>query len=77
MLPKHSGLKTRSAGGFGTPDDLKLKSCMTDQGHATDWEEAVDRIAVIDKKINEAAGTLESTNNRLRNSIVGGNTSDK
>lgn len=53
-----------------------LSTKVPDRGDATDLQEAVNRVTVIEKKIEEAAGTLESSINRLRNSIVGGNTSN-
>lgn len=53
-----------------------LSTKVPAQGDGTDLQDAVDRVAVIEKRIDVAAGTLESSINRLRNSIVGGNTSN-
>lgn len=41
------------------------------RGAATDLQQAVERVAVIEKKIDEAAETLEDSNKRLRDSIAG------
>ncbi len=49
-----------------------LSTKVPDQGAATDLQEAVERVAVIEKRIDEAAETLEDSNQRLRDSVVGG-----
>lgn len=49
-----------------------LSTKVPDQGAATDLQEAVERVAVIEKRIDETAETLEDSNQRLRDSVVGG-----
>lgn len=49
-----------------------LSTKVPDQGAATDLQEAVERVAVIEKRIDEAAETLEDSNQLLRDSVVGG-----